>query len=75
MLDWLRSYDIPPLLVVTKCDKVSKNERAKQVAVITQALGVMKEDLSFFSAPSKDGKDEIWERIERVLGEGQDVPE
>ncbi|MCM2359562.1 MAG: ribosome biogenesis GTP-binding protein YihA/YsxC [Geobacteraceae bacterium] len=68
MLQWLRSYDIPPVLVVTKCDKVSRNERAKQAAVIAQALGVMKEELSFFSALSRDGKDEIWERIERLLG-------
>ena len=74
MIDWLRSYDIPPLLVVTKCDKVSKNERAKQVAIITQGLGVIKEEISFFSALSKDGKDDIWERIERVLGEESERP-
>ena len=67
MLQWLRAYDIPAVLVVTKCDKVSRNERAKQATVIAQALGVMKEDLSFFSALSREGKDAIWERVERLL--------
>lgn len=67
MLQWLRAYDIPPLLVVTKCDKVSRNERAKQVAIISETLGVMKEDLCFFSALSKDGRDEVWQRIELLL--------
>jgi len=67
MLDWLRSYDIPPLLVVTKCDKVSRNERARQAAVIANSLGVEKGELTFFSTITREGKDEIWTRIERVL--------
>ncbi len=67
MLDWLRSYDIPPILVVTKCDKVSKNERARQAGVIAAALGVMKAELCFFSAHSREGVDGVWERIERLL--------
>jgi GTP-binding protein len=80
LLDWLRAYDIPPLLVVTKCDKVSRNERAKQAAVIANSLGVERGELTFFSTLTREGKDEIWTRIERVLfpepaaagqGEGQ----
>lgn len=67
MLQWLRAYGIPPLLVVTKCDKVSRNERAKQADVIARTLGVMKGDLCFFSALSKDGTEEIWQRIETLL--------
>jgi GTP-binding protein len=67
MLQWFRAYDIPALLVVTKCDKVSRNERGKQADVIARALGVVKDDLCFFSALSKDGTAEIWERIERLL--------
>jgi len=81
MLDWLRAYDIPPLLVVTKCDKVSRNERAKQAAVIANSLGVERGELTFFSTLSREGKDEIWTRIERVLfpelataGEGEGQP-
>jgi GTP-binding protein len=80
MIDWLRSFDIPPLLVVTKCDKVSRNERTRQTAVIANSLGVERGELTFFSTITREGKDEIWTRIERVLfpeqaaagkGEGQ----
>jgi GTP-binding protein len=81
MIDWLRSYDIPPLLVVTKCDKVSRNERARQAAVIADSLGVERGELTFFATITREGKDEIWTRIERVLfpeqaaaGEGEGQP-
>jgi GTP-binding protein len=67
MLGWLRAYEIPPLLVVTKCDKVSRNERARQAAIIAKALGVSREEFCFFSALNREGKDEIWQRIETLL--------
>ena len=67
MLQWFRAYDIPAVLVVTKCDKVSRNEQQKQADVIARTLGVMKGDLCFFSALTKDGTEEIWKRIERLL--------
>ena len=67
MLDWLRSFNVPPLLVVTKCDKVSRNEREKHLAVIAKTLGVQKSDLTPFSALSRDGQENIWKRIEELL--------
>ena len=76
MLNWLRAYGIPPLLVVTKCDKVSKNERARQGSVIAGELGVPVAELTFFSALSKEGRDGVWERLERLLASGDgDRPE
>jgi GTP-binding protein len=72
MLHWLNAYAVKPIIVITKCDKLSKNERAKQVAIIAQTIGVNKGDLNFFSALSKEGKDEIWARIERVLSAAED---
>jgi GTP-binding protein len=67
MLDWLRAYGIPPVLVVTKCDKVSKNERAKQAALIARELGVTVRELSFFSTLSREGVDAIWQRLEELI--------
>lgn len=67
MLAWLGRYGIPAVLVVTKCDKVSKNEKARQSDAIASALGVAKESLSFFSALSKEGRDGIWERLSGLL--------
>ncbi|MRR35580.1 YihA family ribosome biogenesis GTP-binding protein [bacterium] len=75
MLQWLRAYDIPALVVVTKCDKVSKNERARQVAVITRTLGLARDEMAFFSALSKEGRDDVWARIEAILAASREEAE
>ncbi|MBI1921373.1 MAG: YihA family ribosome biogenesis GTP-binding protein [Geobacter sp.] len=67
LLAWLRSYGISPVLVVTKCDKVSKLERAKQTGLIAETLGVDKGELTFFSAHTREGVDGVWARIDRLL--------
>ena len=68
MLNWLSNYNIPPIIVLTKCDKLSKLERARQTAIIATTIGRDKSDLLFFSALSKEGRDGIWDRIELLLG-------
>jgi GTP-binding protein len=75
MLAWLRAFSIAPIIVITKCDKVSKNERAKQSAIIMARMGLEKSDLNFFSALSKEGKDGIWARIDALLAEASALPE
>jgi len=63
MLSWLRSYNRRPIIVLTKCDKVTKNERAKQTAAIAAKLQMDKSLLIPFSALSKDGRDAVWQAI------------
>lgn len=77
MLSWLRAYGVVPILVITKCDKVSKNERAKQLALIARELGVEKGELCCFSALSREGVEAIWQRIEELLGDtdGEQQPD
>jgi len=67
MLTWLRNYGVPPILVITKCDKLSKNERSKQLAAIAAVLGVERSELCCFSALSREGVEGVWERIESLL--------
>jgi GTP-binding protein len=69
LLAWLRNYGIPPLVVVTKCDKVTKNERAKQAAIISRAVEIDKNELCFFSALSREGVEGIWERLEELISQ------
>jgi len=71
MLAWLRTYGIAPILVVTKCDKVSKNERGRQLAVIARELAVERGELCCFSALSREGVEAIWGRIEELLGSAE----
>jgi GTP-binding protein len=67
MLRWLELYNIPPIFVVTKCDKLSKNEQARQRAVIAAAIKRDKGMLLPFSALSKEGRDGIWSEIFTLL--------
>ena len=67
MLQWLRACGIPPLLVVTKCDKLSKNQRSRQAAVIARQVGVEPEELTLFSALTREGLEGVWARIEALL--------
>ena len=67
MLEWLRSYRRRPIIVLTKCDKVSKNERTKQTAAIAAKLEIDKSLLIHFSALSKDGRDAVWQAIQDAV--------
>ncbi|MDK9717269.1 MAG: ribosome biogenesis GTP-binding protein YihA/YsxC [Trichlorobacter sp.] len=67
MLNWLRSYNRRPIIVLTKCDKVTKNERAKQTAAIAAKLQMDKSLLIHFSALSKDGRDVVWQAIQDAV--------
>ena len=71
MLGWLERYNIPPIIVLTKCDKLSKTERARQTALISSAIKRDKSILLPFSALSKDGRDGIWLEIKQKLGIGE----
>jgi len=70
MLRWLEMYNIPPIIVLTKCDKLSKVERARQTGLIATAIKRDKSMMLPFSALSRDGRDGIWVEIERLLGLG-----
>lgn len=74
MLAWLRGFQITPIVVLTKCDKLSKNERARQGELIRLSLGLTREEVSFFSALSREGKDGIWARIDALLMPVEEVP-
>jgi small GTP-binding protein domain/GTP-binding conserved hypothetical protein len=69
MLNWLRSYERRPIIVLTKCDKVTKNERARQTAAIAARLEMDKSQLIHFSALSKDGRDTVWQAIQDAVEE------
>ena len=64
MLDWLEEFGIPTITVVTKVDKLSKNETLRQLKKIATVTGLPEDAFSLFSASTRKGKDEVWERIE-----------
>jgi GTP-binding protein len=67
MLDWLNHYDIPSVPVLTKSDKLSKTRQQKQLAEIANTLSVDKNNLILFSAKSRQGKDEVWGAVKKLI--------
>lgn len=59
-----------PLIIATKADKVSKNEKNKNIGKIRKAMGLIPETpIIPFSAVTKEGKDEIWEYVDYFVNE------
>ena len=69
-LDWLEEAERPTIPVVTKIDKLSRNELARQMAVITRATGLDREVFTMFSSVTREGCAELWERIGAALEQG-----
>ena len=66
-MDWLRHYQIPFILVLTKADKLSNNKIRQQFPQAAQILGVGAEELILFSAKTRKGLEVLWKRIERIV--------
>ncbi|MBE0576744.1 MAG: YihA family ribosome biogenesis GTP-binding protein [Desulfuromonadales bacterium] len=66
-LDWLEENEIPTIPVVTKIDKVSKNQLARSLAKISSATGLSKDLLTPFSVQTRQGYKEVWELISMAL--------
>lgn len=68
MIDWIRSFGYEPLVIATKMDKMKRSQHQKTLKVISKTLNVKSSQVFPFSAVTKAGKDEIWERFETVIG-------
>lgn len=67
MLDWLEEFGVPTIPVITKIDKINRSQREKHIKQIVAETGLPRDAFSLFSAQTRDGKDDIWERIEEAL--------
>ena len=69
MMEWLKYYQVPTLVVATKSDKIKRSQHEKQKKLIRETLGISKEDLLLYSSETKAGRDEVWSRILRMIEE------
>ena len=70
MYEWINYNGYHPVIIATKLDKINRSQVQKAVKVIRQGLGMDKEGVIIpFSAETKQGRDEIWDLIEKNLGE------
>lgn len=64
LLNWLKLYNIEAIIVLTKTDKLSKNKAAGRASSIWSDLKKLSSEKPIlFSSKSRQGKEEVWERI------------
>ena len=69
MYEYLKYYHIPVTIIATKCDKVSKNSYMKNEKLIKDTLNLDEnDDLILFSSVSKDGRQDIHNKISEIIG-------
>lgn len=68
MYDWIVHNGFQPIVIATKLDKINRSQIAKQTKLIRTSLKMPKEGILIpFSAETKQGRDEIWQKIEELL--------
>lgn len=64
LLDWLDYHEIPSLIVLTKVDKLSQIERARQKKNLAAVPLLSGKPICFFSALTGEGKEDLWGHIQ-----------
>lgn len=73
MYEWIRANGFQPIIIATKADKIKRSQLQKQVKIVKTGLGIKGNDVIIpFSALSKQGKEEIYARIDQILA--ADIP-
>ena len=67
LMAWLRYNHIPPLVVITKTDKLSRPKQPRRITSISNALELTEPPL-LFSGLSGQGRNGIWEKLMGYLG-------
>lgn len=74
MYEWITYHGYQPVIIATKLDKINRSQIGKQVKAIRIGLGMDgKSEVIPFSALTKQGREEIWSRIEVWTGENEYV--
>ena len=67
LVDWLKSKGVPFLLVYTKADKLSANQRSKNCAILDAGFRVSSSERLMFSAKTGMGRDELLKVLDSFL--------
>lgn len=68
MYNFLKYHELPVTLVLTKVDKVSRNDRDKNLNLIKNTLNVFEGDnIVLFSTKTKLGKNDIHNELDKIV--------
>jgi len=74
MYEWIVYNGYQPVIIATKLDKINRSQIQKHVKMLRTGLGVGSEvTIIPFSAETKQGRDEIWELLEKEMGDNKIV--
>ncbi len=69
MYEWIVHNGYNPIIIATKLDKINRSQVQKHIKMIKEGLNVEKGTTVIpFSSLSKQGRDEIWELIDNLVG-------
>ena len=70
MYDWILDHGYKPIIIATKLDKINRSQVQKQLKLIRETLQVEKGTIMIpYSAQTKQGREEIYEIIDKVIEE------
>lgn len=73
MYEWVLYQGFHPIIIATKLDKIKRSQVQKQIKAIKNGLNVQPGTLIIpFSAETKQGRDEIWTLMDRVIA-GEEI--
>lgn len=68
MYQWMRHYGYHPIIIATKLDKINRSQIQKHVKAIRGGLEAEKDTIVIpYSSLSKQGREEIYELLDRLL--------
>ena len=71
MYDWIVQSGYKPIIVATKLDKIKRSQLQKQTDLIRSTLEVVEDTTVIpYSSLSKQGREEIYELLDRMLEDG-----
>jgi GTP-binding protein len=76
MYEWIVYNGYRPVIIATKLDKINRSQIQKHVKMLRTGLGMEKSDIILpFSALTKQGREEIWDLIEKIASGEMDNEE
>ena len=68
MLNWIRESGHSVIVAATKWDKLSKQQKEENIAIIYNTLNLNPDEkLVPFSAETGEGKEQLWEYIDGII--------
>jgi len=70
MYNWIVYQGYEPIIIATKLDKIKRSQVQKQLKILREGLNLLPGTKMIpFSAETKQGRDEIWELIDKFVEE------